>query len=469
MPMSQKDLFQRGSLNLIIKITGQLLNLALIPIYVEYLMPSHYGVLNVGYVYLNFFVIFAVFGMNESITRFYPSANDEDKGRIFRTAMLFTLLWAAILFAFHLLFLKPLTLLFMDDIQWQAFYRLILLVAFLEALNLPVTMMYHVEKRNGLYALALLGKNSIKLILSWYLIKVTRDGIEGAALALLSGSVVYFLPMARLKPGRLVGPISFKWLKKLLNYGAPFLLTSLAMNALFQIDQLIIKFLKDFQSVAVYGMAYKLGSAIQYINTAFALVWFPHLFSVKRDEARQLIPRTLFNYLRVVLPVAIGLTVGARYFLPYFLPDTYRMAVSIIPWVIWGYVAYSLSDFLGAGLFINLKSHRFSFAALTALLVNIVLNMLWIPVYGVISAAWSTFISMSLLSMLTFIWSQRTFKISFGGQPWARLLGAFVPPLLVQFLPLPFPDWLSGLLFSLWMMGAAYKTGAWQAVKTLLK
>ncbi len=469
--MSQKDLFQRGSINLAVKLTGQLLNLAVIPIYINALTPERYGALNVGFVLLNFFVLFAVLGMNESITRYFPEAREEDKGYIIRTSLFFTLLWALLLFTLQIFFIKPLTLIFLDDTVFIPLMRLMLIIAVLESLNLPVTMLYHVEKRNGLYALALTGKNSIKLLLTWLFLGLWQWGVTGAAAALLAGSLFYILPVHKILVRHIKGGLSLFWLKKLLTYGAPFMLTAFAMTALFQIDQLLIKFLLHLKDVAVYGMAYKLGSAVQYINAAFALAWFPYLFSMQQDEARKVIPKTLYNYLKMVLPAANGLTVAARYYLPYILPETYTTAADIIPWVIWGYVAYSLSDFLGAGLLIQLKSHFFSIAALAALVINIALNLIWIPRFGIIGAAWSTFISMSALTVISYIWAQSVFPVSYRKHnfKWLRLFLLYLLPLALSFIGWPFPLWISGILLSVWIIGIAHKTGAFGDLLSIIK
>ncbi len=469
--MSQKDLFRRGGINFITKILGQLLNLAQIPIYVGALLPERYGALNVGYVYLNFFVIFAVFGLNEALTRFYPSAGAEDKKRILSTTLFFTLGWALLLFAAHRLLAPQLTVLFFNDAGLSDFFTLMLIISVVEAFNLNITMLYQLEKKSGRYARALLGKNSLKLLLTALFLLHFRWGITGAALALMAGSLFYLIPALPLLRQRLTPRFSGPLLKKMLRYSAPFMITSLAMNTLFQIDQIILKFLTGLESVAVYGMAYKLGAAIQYLNGAFALAWFPYLFSLSADEAREAIPRTLKNYLLVALPLAVALTIGTRQILPCFLPGEYLAAVDIIPWVIWAYIAYSLSDFLGAGLFIRLRSQRFSLAALLAVIVNVGLNFLLIPRYGMIAAAWSTFISMLLLTLVSYLLSRRSFSVDYGRHGIVSTSLSFLALGALSFIPPPggMPPWLFAGLLLLLLTLNAYRLGMMRALRSLFR
>ncbi len=469
--MSQRELFRRGGINFVTKVLGQLLNLAQIPIYVAALLPERYGALNVGYVYLNFFVIFAVFGLNEALTRFYPSASGEDKKRIVSTALVFSLIWALALFAAHRLMAAELTIFFFNDPALAPFFTLMLIIAVVETFNLNITMLYQLEKKSGSYARALLGKNGLKLILTALFLLYFRWGVTGAALALLAGSLFYLIPALPLLRQRFTPRLSGKHLKKLLRYGAPFMITSLAMNTLFQIDQIILKFLTGLESVAVYGMAYKLGAAIQYLNGAFALAWFPWLFSLTADEARRAIPRTLKNYLLVALPLAVALTIAARQILPYFLPGEYSAATDIIPWVIWAYIAYSLSDFLGAGLFIRLRSQRFSLAALLAVAVNVGLNFLLIPQYGMIAAAWSTFISMALLTLVSHLLSRRGFPVSYANQGIVSATLSFlaIGALSLITAPAGLPPWLYAALLLLLLALNAYRLGMTRALQNLFR
>ena len=77
------------------------------------------------------------------------------------------------------------------------------------------------------------------------------------------------------------------------------------MIALFQVDQIILKFLIGIEAVAIYGLSYKLGSAIQYINTSFSLAWYPHLFSLKDNKAKENIYSLLGYYLALILLAGI--------------------------------------------------------------------------------------------------------------------------------------------------------------------
>ncbi len=430
------SLFQRTSINFMVKAGAQLFNLALIPIYMRYLPLDGYGALNIGYVFINFFVLIGTLGQNESLTRFYTRLQtDKNPHAVFGATFLLVSLSSMILALLLGVLATPAAGLLFDDTKLVGLFRLILLVGIVEAWNLLFIVLLQIEKNSRLYAIALLCKHGLKLVLSWLFLAHFHLGIQGAILALLIGGVVLLLivlPFARTH-------FSFNFQRGLfgtiLRYGLPFIFTGFAMYLLFQIDQVMLKFLIGLEAVAVYGMSYKLGSAVQYINTSFSLAWFPHIFVQKDSEARATIIRVSSLYFTLITMIGLFLTILTRFYLPLVLPGPYILATQIIPWVLWGYIIYGLTDFISAGLLLRLKSGVFSMVSGGAAVLNIVLNYLFIPRFGIVAAAVVTFFSFVFLFISTLIVSHRFFPISFPVKNYRKPFFLTTALLLLTYLP----------------------------------
>jgi len=410
----QTSLFQRTSINFLVKAGAQGLNFALIPIYIYYLEIDSYGVLNVGYVFVNFFVLFSMLGQNESLARFCSGRQNKEKQQTVFAATWIMVTVTSIVLAGLLVFsaTNAAQLLF-NDAQLMGLFRLILLVGVIEAWNLLLVVLLQIEKKSLLYAAALFLKHGLKLGLTWIFLARFKMGIQGAVLALLIGGlalILLLLPFARRHLKFDFPPGIFK---KILSYGLPFVITGFAMYLLFQIDQIMLKFLIGLEAVAIYGMSYKLGSAVQYVNSSFALAWFPHIFAQDEHQARETILRVGRLYLVIISMIGLILTILTHFYLPLILPVKYAAAVQIIPWVLWGYIIYGLTDFFSAGLLLRMKSGIFSLIAGAAAVLNIVLNFLFIPRYGMVAAAVVTFFSFMFLFTGTFVVSRKYFPISF--------------------------------------------------------
>jgi O-antigen/teichoic acid export membrane protein len=423
---SKKQLFWRTSINLMAKIIAQLLNLALIPIYVSYLQTTKYGILNLSFVFLNFLVLFGLSGLNDALIRFYSKArNPKTQKILFSSVFFFVTLLTLFIGVILALFKDSIAGLMYNDQSQGLIFILVLIAGLLEAWNMIIIVLLHAEKKTVTYGVSIISKNLLKLIATYILLDYFNLGIYGALLGIIVGAMALNLLALPLVVKKITFKLSKRMFKILFRYGLPFIVSGLAMNLLFQVDQVILKFMIGLEAVAIYGLSYKLGSAVQYFNTSFSLAWFPHLFSLEKEQAKKTIPEFFSYYFVVTLMLGSTLTILNNLFLEPFLPEDYKAAITIIPWIIWGYIIYGLSDFLGAGLFIRYKSKIFSILSGITALVNILLNIIFITFYGIQAAAVVTFISFLLFTTISHFLAQRQFPISFEYGTYLKVLLPF--------------------------------------------
>lgn len=430
--MSNKVIFKKSIINFIAKISAQLLNLLLIPIYVLYLETSEYGILNIGFVFLNFFILLSTFGMSDSLVRFYSKARSARlKKLILSNILLLITALSVLLFVILLFFQSNISEVLFDDPALSGFLLLIIILGIFEAWNHIIIMLLQVEGRNVLYGKYFILKNSIKVVLTFVLLKYYHLNLSGALIGLLVSSFIFIVLCYPVLKNRVSFTFSKKIFRVLIKYGWPFVISSYSLITLFQVDQIILKFLIGLEAVAIYGLSYKIGSAIQYLNSSFSLAWFPHLFSLKDEKAKDTIYNMMGYYLAIIFIVGIFLTVANNFFLPYILPNEYSAASEIIPWILWGYIIYGLSDFLSAGLFVKYKTLTHSLIAAISAAVNILLNLIFIPLYGIKAAAVVTFTSLLFFTVISFILAQRHFNLTL---PYSKYLKIISPNIIFVFL-----------------------------------
>lgn len=430
--MSNKKIFKKSIINLSTKVIGQLLNLLLIPVYIGYLETTEYGILNIGFVFLNFFILLGTFGMNDSLLRFYSKAKSARiKKKILSTILLFITLLTFLLLLIILPFQSGIALTLFNDPLYKTFLILVIIFGIFETWNNVLIMLLQVEGKNILYGKFFILKNFIKLILTYIFLNYFHLGLMGAVLALLVSSFLFIVLCYPIFKNKFSLSFSKKIFRILFKYGWPFVISGFSLIALFQVDQLILKYIIGLEAVAIYGFSYKIGSAIQYVNISFSLAWFPHLFSLKDNKAKERIYNMLGNYLTIIFIIGIIITIVNNFYLPFFLPNDYSLASEIIPWVLWGYVIYGISDFLGTGLFVKNKTIMYSIIAGTSAMLNVIFNFIFIPIYGIKAAAIVTFISHSFFTFVSFIFAQRHFNLIL---PYTKYYKILFPNIVLLFL-----------------------------------
>lgn len=427
-----KELVKHSSFNFVVKLLAQLFNLALIPLYVHYLTQHDYGILNIAYVFLNFFLIVAILGQNESLTRYFNKVkNVRLKGLIFSNILMVSLLFALLLFGLSTLLMAEISGALFNDSSHTLLLILTLFTGVLEVAGLVIVMLMHAQQNSVLYGKTILGKNILKFTFTFIFFNYFNLGLIGAMLALNIGSLFLVWGSYSIIKKWWVPHFSLRIVKHVVPYGLPFVVNGLAASFLFQADQVIIKFMVGLPAVGVYGLGYKLGSAIQYINSSFSLAWFPYLYKTKKGAQKERILNATEVYLVLIVLLGVVLTTANNLFLGYFLPAAYLQVIHIIPWIIWGYIIYGLIDFFGAGLYLKYKSRLISYISSFAAILNIILNILLIPVWGIEAAAVITFISFLIMVISAYIFSQHYFPLHF---PLIRYAKSALPLVVIFIL-----------------------------------
>jgi O-antigen/teichoic acid export membrane protein len=221
----------------------------------------------------------------------------------------------------------------------------------------------------------------------------TGFGVIGLAAASLAVNVVTALTLWRLMPrgAHLAGdsPVrAIGWLRE----SWPLFVNQLLQGLFFKVDALLLPGLAGLAAAGVYGAAYKVSEGAGIVSSSFTLALFPRLSRASdTTEAYRLGVRLL---LQIGLPLAAGVAllaepivavVGGRDYLP---DSAVALAILIC------YLPLSYANGLTQYVLIAAGRQRLLTAAFVAALVfNVVANLLVIPRFSYVGAAWVTVLS----------------------------------------------------------------------------
>ena len=78
-----------------------------------------------------------------------------------------------------------------------------------------------------------------------------------------------------------------------------------------------------------------------------------------------------------------------------------------------------MNYFVGIGLYLKNKMHHFLFPSVTAVILNITMNYFFIPVWGMMGAAYSTLFSQIIYTSILSVTAGKQFKVGF---EWFKIL-----------------------------------------------
>jgi O-antigen/teichoic acid export membrane protein len=120
--------------------------------------------------------------------------------------------------------------------------------------------------------------------------------------------------------------------------------------------------------------------------------------------------------------VATVLSVFAKEVVQFFTGAEFHRAYQVVPFIALSYVAYGMYFNFSTGVSLRKKTIYSSISVLLASLINLVANLLLIPTFGMLGAAWATLISFSALMIIILLFSNRFYPIPFQFARLAKIL-----------------------------------------------
>jgi len=240
--------------------------------------------------------------------------------------------------------------------------------------------------------------------------------VKGALFAVIIANLITLLFYLGMYRGALSGfkldSIPIRVIKSLIGYGSLYALAFLVTRLNHKIDILILKRMGDIAEVGFYSLGVNVAETIWQVPIAIGVVLMTRTANqVNERVTTGEVCSTLRISLLVVLFAALILYLLAPLLVTILFGERYSDSIPIIRTILPGILFFVIlkilnSQFIGAG-----KPQLTMIALIPALVINIVLNILFIPSYKGIGAAMATNISYFTASFVLLLVYSRTFKI----------------------------------------------------------
>jgi polysaccharide transporter, PST family len=199
--------------------------------------------------------------------------------------------------------------------------------------------------------------------------------------------------------------------KKLLIECWPMALASVSTMLYMKIDQVMIGKIIGDQAVGIYTAATRISEIWYFIPSAIVNSFTPSIVKARKLDRRDFINRNqklLDSCVLLAYLLAIPMTFISDDLILFLYGSEYEQAGLVLSIHIWS----AIFVFLGAAKNPWIITEGFlklnSFATTIACIVNIVLNYIFLPIFGVVGAAISTLISYGIANFIVFLINPRT-------------------------------------------------------------
>jgi len=324
----------------------------------------------------------------------------------------------------------------------------------LEAALQGIRRLDWVSAAGVLQQLLFVGLGTLALWQGWGFYGLIGASLVGlvAALGLTAGAARSLGLFPRRRPAWSAWPL-------LLRAGLPFGLIGLAVNLSYKVDTILLSLWWPAGIVGWYNAAYNLIFSIAMISNAANVALYPSMAALTDPEALASVVRRSIGYLWMLsVPFAVGGWVLGDRLIPAlygsaFLPSVpaFRVLIGVVPFMF-------LSEYLGYVILVRNREWLVARSLILSTSFNVAANLVLIPRYGLMAAAWITLLTEILLvgqyGLLLRLW--RGIPLGLLGKPAlaAGLMGGLL--WAARGLPLSLLLILGVLIYglALWGLGA---------------
>lgn len=414
-----KSIFLHGKWYMLSSILTKGINMIVLRIYTEYLSPLEYGILDTLNAVALLLPFFISLYLDSAFGRFYHEYKDNKNQlrELFSTIFLFVFGFGSLVTVLVIGTSK----FWVDDLLEIPIYPHIFLAfippLFLQLGNLGLVFLRQslLSKETSFVEIVRLLINLLValplLILADFGILAKLWGTFISAVAIFIFYVFYF------KHKRLL-TLTFnkKILKDSLVYSIPLLPGFLGMWLAGLSDRLVIAKYTGIEQVGYYAVGFMLGKLMYIFHDALTQVISPITMSglIHDNSSSKKKMVTLSEYIWIyMLLLNFLIFCFSAELIQIFAENSYRQAAQVIPIIGFSYVLGSQSRIFSNVIMYHKKNWILSSGGIIQGVMNLALNILFVPVFGYIFAAISTVLSVLIYTLWIVYWALRIDDLKF--------------------------------------------------------
>lgn len=440
-----KDLLIYGGGEILLKASAFLT----LPLYTRLLAPADYGVWS--FVTTAAALVTTVLGLGgeTAYSRFFHEAkSEEDRQRLTSTWLAFLSAWSLGLTLLLLPATGALAGWSLGTPQHGGLFALAMLAVPVGLINGTCAQVL----RNRFEASAFVVLNVFSTLLSIaaslvgaFVLHLGLAGILGGALvaALVMLPVRLYTVKDMLRPrfsGTLLGDF--------LRFGAPLVPTALAYWIFAASDRLMLAKLSSVEQIGLYAVAIQVTSALNMVNVALGQAWGP--YAIRMHEESPEAASVFFGRAMTYLLMGFGLlcvllTAFAQDVVALVAAPSFSASAAAIGPLALAMAASATTQVTALGISLTKKTGYLALYAWGVALLNVVLNLWFLPRWGMLGASVSMAIAYGVLSAAYLIKSQKLLPVRYEGRRAAVTIGLTLAA-TVALSVTPLPQTFGGLL-----------------------
>ena len=246
------------------------------------------------------------------------------------------------------------------------------------------------------------------------LVSLARDKVTARVVGLAAVELIGYtgLFVSQMKRGKVF--FSKKYWKYALAFNIPLIPHYLSQTVLNSSDRIMIGRMVDESSAGIYSLAYSISMVMTLFVTAISHTIEPWILQKIKSGNLKDTENIVYISLSVIVAVNLLLIAFAPEAVALFAPASYREAIYVIPPVTMSVFFIFAYDIFSNVEFYYEKTKFIMIASLIAAVANIILNYIFIPMFGYYAAGYTTLACYAVYALFHYIFMRSICKTQMG-------------------------------------------------------
>ena len=388
-----KSLIKDSVIYSIPSIISRGMSLFLVPLYTRVLNPSDYGSLDLLMVFAGIINLTIALEISQGVSRFYiETVNPVQKMLYASSAFWFTFLMYFFFVIGTITNSNSLSILILGRSGLNDIFNTGMIYIFFNGIFYLIQNQFRWELKSKMYALVSLLNSLVTAGVSIWLTYVLKFGLKGLLLGMLSGSVIATIIGFFLLRKSFRFRFEYMHLKEMLSFSSPLVFSGIAVWLSQYIDRIMIKHYLSIEQLGLFGIGYRIASIVGLVMIGFQGALTPLIYNnYTKQETPSEIAQIFRYFIVAALYFFLFLTLFSIDILKLFTTVNYYNAKSVIIYLVPAMLFANMYIF-APGIGISKKSHLFIWINLGGALINFLLNIILIPLFGIKGAGIATMI-----------------------------------------------------------------------------
>ena len=405
---------------------NKVLLIILLPIFTHFMLPEEYAVYTNLMIFFSFASLIYLLGIHQALfSHFYDVNSNSYKFSLISSVFIILTIVGLILSSLIIIFRVQLSQLVLRSIDnTDLFYYIAIILFFNMLFSISLSLLNIMEKSRH-YAIISALQNIIVLLLIILFSLKNKFSVEYyfifLAIASVLSSLIGVSQIIRILQKMHIPKVdknyfSLEITASMLKFGIVMIPGTISMLILQVSDRYMLTYLSanTMYDVGIYSAGYRIGMIMHFVVTLISLVYLPYAMKIAKQSHAQELNKNMFRYY-----IIIGSLFGALIILysqeifRLIIDSNYLASYKIVFAGVISTFLYGVFNIININYYANKRAGNISMAVLLGSVINIILNFILIPTYGIYGAGIASIIAYFFIVLFNYFVAVHLYDIKY--------------------------------------------------------